>query len=740
MSPFTVKKIAFFTIAFLSVQGSALAYTDAYGIPLVRPGDDPDPIIHLDGRGAFLSDGTDDGCCSATLSQDVRLTLKGISDLPDDNGIGMGPILLIPDLDTAGRELSVRVDGNARHPDSNWSFGAALAVNAYRQPNIKIIASGGTLTYWGRMDPESDGSGMESGDSSGAVSPEAFIDSVQMAVNADSRARAALHAAGRMPADVLVLGSTLDVTAQTRISIGATDEEAARGANFTLGSYGAMVVDKGLLYSLESEETEALAPALRAHSGSKLFFAEGSTIVIDWLNSVSSDDSDWSEGEGEDTDVFAARVMTAEDEEPELMPVLIRMAEDSRVEGAFNLTVVDISEETPYEYRLVREDDSWVLGQTVWEAEGPLAAPVNALALQVFEGRASEPLRALFRGTATTRYFSQYVLYSTLMAKSLGTTDAMDALMAGTVRHAVRSALADEWSNPVSIEILGTKRRGRFAVLDFQAEDAFGIARGRRERRASGIALSADTRFGDWFAGARISYEDADVELEFDGLRNSSGLKAESTAAAAGLWLGRFTSWGFVTADAAYSGGEDKLRDAAPQTDTAYPLLIGSERIRRRACSAGVTAALLPETFAGWTPSITTGLSIQYFMPADYSIDGNGTALWQVREKSRILGTASVSAGMTKRWSDEEVKDTVRFTLEGGLRMRAGDLDATQTVSADGVSADIATDDLERGDAFLTADVTGRWKGSVFGIRASGTLGPSGTRSLCGDVHVTYEF
>ena len=157
MSPFTVKKIAFFIIAFLSVQGSALAYTDAYGIPLVRPGDDPDPIIHLDGRGAFLSDGTDDGCCSATLSQDDRLTLKGISDLLDDNGIGMGPILLIPDLDTAGRELSVRADGNARHPDSNWSFGAALAVNAYRQPNIKIIASGGTLTYWGRMDPESDG-------------------------------------------------------------------------------------------------------------------------------------------------------------------------------------------------------------------------------------------------------------------------------------------------------------------------------------------------------------------------------------------------------------------------------------------------------------------------------------------------------------------------------------------------------------------------------------------------------
>ena len=86
------------------------------------------------------------------------------------------------------------------------------------------------------------------------------------------------------------------------------------------------------------------------------------------------------------------------------------------------------------------------------------------------------------------------------------------------------------------------------------------------------------------------------------------------------------------------------------------------------------------------------------------------------------------------------MKNTVRLTLEGGMRMRAGDLEATQTVSAYGASADLTTDDLERGEAFLSADVTGRWRGSVFGMRASGTLGPSGTRSLCGDVHVTYEF
>ena len=692
--------IAASAISLLSASGFAAdLWTDIGAIPLVGPSESSEQTAALNGVPVMFANEIGIPLCKAVLRHSLDLTVTGTSEPYGDE---FGPILLMPYLETSGHTLTVRLAGAEPHPEFPWPFVAALAVNAAGQPNIRITASGGTMTFWG-------------GGSAGSTNE--FISQTVSARNADARARLALQAMDRLPEDVLVLGSPLTVTAESRISIGATDEEAARNANFTLGSRGAVVVDSRLLDGRPGgREAETPNSALIVQSGASVYFGQGATIVIDSL-------SESLEAALEETEPLSA--------------VLIRMAGDGRVVGAQNLTVVDIRSGTAFEYRLVFEDGNWGLGQRFWEAEGPLAAPANALAARVFEGTASEPLRALFMGSASAANFSERVIHSTLTAKSLGTTEAMDALMAEGARHAVRTALADEWSNPVSVEILGTKRRGGFAALDAKTG---GIGSGRWERSASGVALSADARFGSWFAGARAAYEDADVDFRCEGWRDASGLKAESTVLSAGLWLGRRTSWGFVTADAAFSGGEDKVREAAPQVVTGYPLWVGSERIRRRAWSAGLTAALLPEAAEGWTPALTFGLSAQYFMPADYSIDGNGTALWQVGEKRRLVTSASVSAGVTKRWSDEAVKNTVRLTLEGGMRMRAGDLEATQTVSAYGASADLTTDDLERGEAFLTADVTGRWRGSVFGVRGTGTAGPSGTRALRGDVHVTYEF
>ena len=672
--------IAASAISLLSAAGFAADLgTGIRAIPLIGPSESSEQTAVLNGAPKLFANEIGTSLCKAVLRHSLDLTVTGTSEPYGDE---FGPILLMPYLETSGHTLTVRLAGAEPHPQSPWPFVAALAVNAAGQPNIRITASGGTMTFWG-------------GGSAGNTNE--FISQTESARNADARARSALQAMDRQPEDVLVLGSPLTVTAESRISIGATDEEAARNANFTLGSRGAVVVDSRLLDGRPGErEAETPNSALIVQSGASVYFGQGATIVIDSL-------SESLEAALEETEPLSA--------------VLIRMAGDGRVVGAQNLTVVDIRSGTAFEYRLVFEDGNWGLGQRFWEAEGPLAAPANALAARVFEGTASEPLRALFMGSASAANFSERVIHSTLTAKSLGTTEAMDALMAEGARHAVRTALADEWSNPVSVEILGTKRRGGFAALD---------------AKTGGI--------GSWFAGARAAYEDADVDFRCEGWRDASGLKAESTVLSAGLWLGRRTSWGFVTADAAFSGGEDKVREAAPQVVTGYPLWVGSERIRRRAWSAGLTAALLPEAAEGWTPALTFGLSAQYFMPADYSIDGNGTALWQVGEKRRLVTSASVSAGVTKRWSDEAVKNTVRLTLEGGMRMRAGDLEATQTVSAYGASADLTTDDLERGEAFLTADVTGRWRGSVFGVRGTGTVGPSGTRALRGDVHVTYEF
>ena len=626
----------------------------------------------------------------------VHLTVLG----PEGMNGDVYPVVLMPRLNfTESGSLSITLNGRFTYdPRLMHQFGAGLAVGEGVDEPIHVDASGGSMIYWAGHDAYDDD----------------YVRQTWDAMAADSQARMYLERKGHRPKDTLLLERPLSLTTGHRIAVGATDADKTAAGNYNLliGSNGALVIDLAL--------TRDGPVPIVAGEGTRLYFAKNSSVLVE--------DFQGSQYLRSNTSTFPASISHT----------LISLAENAEVIGLENLTVVVLSGSVPTEYWLMQDGDgNWRTGGVVWEAEGRLAPIVNALAQKVFTGQSSEPLRMYFRANPTSEGFANRVLHSTLMPKSLGTTESMSSMMLEGARHAVRSATASEWSNPVSVDILTLKRRGRFVTAG-PSYDTY--TNGRWERDADGIALSADLRYGDFFGGLRAAYEDADVELSGQELVMQSNTTAESTVLSVAAWVGGMTNWGYWTADAAFAGAEDKLREVVPGSLADYTLWVGSERIRRRAYSLGGTAVMLPWPESVWTPSLTGGLSAQYFTDTDYSVDGNGVALWQVKEDKRLIWTTTVSMGVSRRWADEEGKNTVRLSLEAGVRARFGDLDVEQELQVGSVSDRVTTDDLSRGEAFLSADLTGRWKGSVFGIRASGMTGPDDGRAYRADFHVTYEF
>ena len=615
------------------------------------------------------------------------------------------PVVLMPELSLSeSASLSITLNGRFTYNRNLWQqFGAGLAVGEGVDEPIHVDASGGSMIYWAGHDSYDDTYGLDLSDQTWDV------------MAADSQARNYLEQKGHRPEDTLLLERTLILTTGHQIAVGATDADKTVAGNFNLliGSKGALVIDLAL--------TRDGSVPIVAGEGTRLYFAKNSSVLVEDFQ----DFQDFQDSGNLPPDTSVSHT-------------LISLAENAEVIGLENLMVVDLSGSVPTEYWLMQDGDgNWQTGGVVWEAEGRLAPIVNALAQKVFTGQSSEQLRMYFGGNPTREGFANRVLHSTLMPKSLGTTASMSSMMLEGARHAVRSATASEWSNPVSVDILTSKRRGRFVTAG-PSYDSY--TNGRWERDADGIALSADLRYGDFFGGLRAAYEDADVELSGQELVMQSNTTAESTVLSVAAWVGGMTNWGYWTADAAFAGAEDKLREVVPGSLADYTLWVGSERVRRSAYSLGGTAVMLPWPESVWTPSLTGGLSAQYFTDADYSVDGNGVALWQVKEDKRLIWPTTVSAGVSRRWADEERKNTVRLSLEAGVRARFGDLDVEQELRVGSVSDRVTTDDLSRGEAFLSADLTGRWKGSVFGIRASGMTGPDDGRAYRADFHVTYEF
>ena len=465
------------------------------------------PTIDLSTVTEHKLEDSDAAWLNPNVPGDVHLTVLGPEVLAAN--VALGPVVLMPELMLTGSgSLSITLDGRFRRDPNLWhQFGAGLAVGEGVDEPIHVDASGGSMIYWAGHDAYDDTYGRDLSDQTWDV------------MAADSQARNYLEQKGHRPEDTLLLERTLILTTGHQIAVGATDADKTVAGNFNLliGSKGALVIDLAL--------TRDGSVPIAAGEGTRLYFAENSSVLFENFQD--------SENFPPDTSVSHA---------------LISLAENAEVIGLENLMVVDLSGSVPTEYWLMQDGDgNWQTGGVVWEAEGRLAPIVNALAQKVFTGQSSEQLRMYFRGNPTREGFANRVLHSTLMPKSLGTTASMSSMMLEGARHAVRSATASEWSNPVSVEILTSKRRGRF-VTSGLSYDTF--TTGRWERDADGIALSADLRYGDFFGGLRAAYEDADVELSGQNLVMQSNTTAESTVLSVAAWIGGMTNWGDWTADA----------------------------------------------------------------------------------------------------------------------------------------------------------------------------------------------
>ncbi len=508
--------------------------------------------------------------------------------------------------------------------------------------------------------------------------------------------------------DMLVISRPLLLDAQSRIALGQGADAAQNDAQLFVGKGGALMVD---------------TLALREAGADAVIEAQGGNVSINFEPGAYLLLGDPFSGEEADRDAMV--------QADAVLPLLLKG--DATVTGLDSLIVQGLMNGELYEGGFSRgEDGSIQLLQKPWAGVGAFSQVADAISKMVTNGTASAALTSFFAQHSGSEEFSHQLIYQTLMGKALGTTTAMDSLMAEGSLQTVRSVLSPELSLPVSVDILRRERSGEFTTFDLSVRD---YRNGEWTRESEGIALGIDGRYRSWLAGARLSYEDTDVSYRADDLlQHGAGVKAESTVLAVTLYAGKRYDWGSITGEVAWAGGEDKVSQ-----NSAGTIWVGSDRIERRAVSVGTTGTWVPEAWGGWQPAFSLGLHGIAFLKTDYDIQGNGETLWRAEEDERFVAALTAGAHLSRIWRFEK-EDSLRLDLRAGLRARAGDLDIRQTVSAGDARSSLETDDLSAGEAYAGLDVRAKWKGSVFGIGAYASAGENGDTGTELRANCVFEF
>lgn len=632
---------------------------------------------------------------------------------------GFNNVLIAPRVE---QETTFRLQGFGV---SNALTGVSLVLPAGKGP-VNVLASGGTTTIvidtsnLPEDDGQDGGSGNENpdedlGDLGGfrLLSDENQADYSDGQFKAGAKlvhafangGRAALETVGRNPQDVLVIAGHLHVTPDVQMSFGVEGSEETN-ANFHLGPSAGVVINKSWFMGLAEDKG-----AITFGKGTKAVFEKGAVFII-------TDGMD---------DLREPEEFEADDEAQEV-PVeerlVFKAVAGSEVTGVEHLEGFLTKDGQVCSMKFEQTEDGWRVVEREWRYEGPLEEVVNALGVEAMKVDAPKALRKEFLRRQSPSEFGKTINWMTELMVGAGTSTEMIRTAENVVELTSRAAVAFEDDQAVRVSARTGSSRGRFKSVDGSTG---GFAEWSRD--VTGLDLEVHLRHLTRFGGLVVSYADADVGSSFDVFDVSQ----ESNIASLAVYYGESSDRFAVTGYGMFSGANDKVRVIS----TGDMLTTGDPS--RRAMTAGVAGSFYPDWGGYKDVNFTGAVSLTNYLKSTYGIAFDGERVMDVEEESRWVGTLQLQAGWHRLFRPAS-SSWIKADVTLGGRVRAGDLEVRQTVSAGGASSSVGHDDLTRGEIFGDAALKVRLRDSVAGLHVGGSTGPDGSRSWTDGVSFDYQF
>lgn len=631
---------------------------------------------------------------------------------------GFNNVLIAPRFE---RQTTFRLQGFGV---SNALTGVSLVLPAGKGP-VNVLASGGTTTIV--MDttnlPEDDGQGGGSGnenpdedlgdlsgfirlsdESQGDYSDDQFKAGAMLAHAFANGGRAVLETVGRNPQDVLVIAGHLNVTSDVKMSFGADGSEET-DVNFHVGPSAGIVINKSWFLGL----AEGYG-AIRFGEGTRAVFEKGAVFIItDGMDDLREPDEFEADDEAQEGPVDERLVFEA--------------AEGSVVTGVEHLEGFLTKDGQVCSMTFEQTEGGWRVVEREWRYEGPLEEVVNALGVEAMKVDAPKALRKEFLRRQSPSEFGKTINWMTELMVGAGTSTEMIRTAENVVELTSRAAVAFEDDQAVRVSARTGSSRGRFKSVDGSTG---GFAEWSRD--VTGLDLEVHLRHLTRFGGLVVSYADADVGSSFDVFDVSQ----ESNIASLAVYYGESSDRFAVTGYGMFSGANDKVRVIS----TGDMLTTGDPS--RRAMTAGVAGSFYPDWGGYKDVNFTGAVSLTNYLKSTYGIAFDGERVMDV-EESRWVGTLQLQAGWHRLFRPAS-SSWIKADVTLGGRVRAGDLEVRQTVSAGGASSSVGHDDLTRGEIFGDAALKVRLRDSVAGLHVGGSTGPDGSRSWTGGVSFDYQF
>lgn len=632
---------------------------------------------------------------------------------------GFNNVLIAPRFE---RQTTFRLQGFGV---SNALTGVSLVLPAGKGP-VNVLASGGTTTIV--MDttnlPEDDGQGGGSGnenpdedlgdlsgfirlsdESQGDYSDDQFKAGAMLAHAFANGGRAVLETVGRNPQDVLVIAGHLNVTSDVKMSFGADGSEET-DVNFHVGPSAGIVINKSWFLGL----AEGYG-AIRFGEGTRAVFEKGAVFIItDGMDDLREPDEFEADDEAQEGPVDERLVFEA--------------AEGSVVTGVEHLEGFLTKDGQVCSMTFEQTEGGWRVVEREWRYEGPLEEVVNALGVEAMKVDAPKALRKEFLRRQSPSEFGKTINWMTELMVGAGTSTEMIRTAENVVELTSRAAVAFEDDQAVRVSARTGSSRGRFKSVDGSTG---GFAEWSRD--VTGLDLEVHLRHLTRFGGLVVSYADADVGSSFDVFDVSQ----ESNIASLAVYYGESSDRFAVTGYGMFSGANDKVRVIS----TGDILTTGDPS--RRAMTAGVAGSFYPDWGGYKDVNFTGAVSLTNYLKSTYGIAFDGERVMDVEEESRWVGTLQLQAGWHRLFRPAS-SSWIKADVTLGGRVRAGDLEVRQTVSAGGASSSVGHDDLTRGEIFGDAALKVRLRDSVAGLHVGGSTGPDGSRSWTGGVSFDYQF